>query len=116
MSHAIPPKKAWHPYRVTRPHGRTAAPLTAPQRACLEALVHHCPRPGCDVSARRVAGSAGLRLGSVVLTLRNLERQRLACEHPPASEDREPTWSPTLIGRSRVRRRRNDPAIERRFT
>jgi hypothetical protein len=44
-----------------------------------------------------------------VLTLRNLERQRLAAEHPGD----EPRWSPTLVGRSRARRR-NDPAALRR--
>src|SRR5687768_8332254 len=99
MSRSTPPQNSWHPYRVTRPHDRCAAPLTAPQTACLEALVHLCPRPGCDVPARAVAGSAGLRLGSVVLTLRNLERQRLACEHLADAEHRESTWSPTLVGR-----------------
>ncbi len=64
--------------------------------------------------ARAVAGSAGLRLGSVVLTLRNLERQRLAAEHPAPCEGGESTWSPTLFGRARIRRR-NDPATVRRF-
>lgn len=114
MSRSTSPRPTWHPYRVTRGHDRRAAPLTAPQRACLEALVHLCPRPGSDVPAREVATCAGLRLGSVVLTLRNLDRQRLAAEHPPPCEDAEPTWSPTLFGRARVRRR-NDPSVERRF-
>ena len=115
MSRSIPPQNTWHPYRVTRPHHRCAPPLTGPQAACLEALVHLCPRPGSDVSARAVAGSAGLRLGSVVLTLRNLDRLRLATEHPAESEDAESTWSPTLFGRARLRRR-NDPGVVRRFT
>src|SRR5688500_1141650 len=88
-----------HPYRTTTPHDRRARPLTPPQHAVLEALVHLCPSPGSDACPRRVAACAGLRFGSAVLTLRNLERQRLAAEHPGA----ESRWSPTLIGRSRVR-------------
>jgi hypothetical protein len=112
---AAPVRGGWHPYRVTRRHDRCGAPLTPPQRAVLEALVHLCPRPGADACPRAVAGSAGLRFGSVVLTLRNLERHRLATEHPAGSGDEGPRWSPTLIGRSRVRRR-NDPSVERRFT
>jgi hypothetical protein len=66
----------------------------------LGALVHLCPRSGSETCSRSVAESAGLRHGSVVLTLRNLERQRLAAEHDGAS------WSPTLFGRARVRHRR----------
>ena len=114
MSGSTPPHPTWHPYRVTRGHDR-ATPLTNSQRACLDALVHLCPRPGSDVTARAVAASAGLRLGSVVLTLRNLDKQRLATEHPAESDEAEPTWSPTLFGRARIRRH-NDPAIQRRFT
>lgn len=98
-----------HPYRTTTPHDRRARPLTPPQHAVLEALVHLCPASGSDACPRRVAACAGLRFGSAVLTLRNLERQRLAAEHPGD----EPRWSPTLVGRSRVRRR-NDPAALRR--
>jgi DNA-binding MarR family transcriptional regulator len=112
---SLTPSPAWHPHRVTRPHDRCGAPLTAPQRAVLEALVHLCPRLGADVCPRAVAASAELRLGSVVLTLRNLERRRLAVEHPAQTDDDRPRWSPTLVGRSRVRRH-HDPATERRFT
>jgi len=111
-SSSTPRSLGWNPYRVTRRHDRAGAPLTAAQHACLEALVHLCPRPGSDASGREVATSAGLRFGSVVLTLRNLERMRLATEHAPASEDEEATWSPTLFGRARARRR-NDPAVRR---
>ncbi len=110
-----PPARTWHPYRVTRRHDRCAPPLTAPQQAVLEALVHLCPRPGCDASPRAVADAAGMRFGSAMLTLRNLDRRRLAAEHPGTSDEHECTWSPTLFGRSRVRRH-NDPATQRRFT
>ena len=92
----------WHPYRTTRPHDRRGIPLTPPQAALLESLVHLCPTAGADACPRRVAACAGLRYGSAILTLRNLERRRLATEHPGP----EPRWSPTLIGRARIRNRR----------
>lgn len=103
--------KTWNPYRVTRQHDRRGVPLTPPQEAVLDALVHLCPRPGADAGARAVAASAGLRLGSVVLTLRKLEVKRLAIEHHARTE--ASTWSPTLFGRARMRRV-NDPAVTRR--
>jgi hypothetical protein len=98
------PSTHWHPYRVTRPHERGGAPMTQPQRAVLEALVHLCPRPGSDACPRQVAACAGVRYGSAVLTLRNLERRRLAIAHRAHESDEVPHWSPTLVGRSRVRR------------
>ena len=99
------PSTDWHPYRVTRPHDRRAGALTQPQRAVLEALVHLCARPGAEACPRRVAACAGVRFGSAMLTLRHLERQRLAVEHRAPSEADRPHWSPTLVGRSRVRPR-----------
>ena len=99
----------WHPYRVTRPHDRRA-PMTQPQRAVLEALTHLCPTPGSEACPRRVAACAGVRYGSAMLTLRNLQRQRLAAEHLAPSGGETPRWSPTLVGRSRVRPRSGRPA------
>lgn len=104
--------ETWNPYRVTSPHGQRGVPLTQPQEAVLEALVHLCPRPGADVAARSVAASAGLRLGSVVLTLRKLEAKRLATEHHGRTDTEASTWSPTLFGRARTRRV-NNPAVRR---
>ena len=103
MSDIRPHNTQWHPYRVTKQHDRRAVPMTAPQRAVLEALVHLCPTAGAETCPRRVAACAGLRYGSTMLTLRNLQRQRLATEHCGAGEPAP--WSPTLIGRSRVRSR-----------
>ena len=114
MAEARPHTTQWHPYRVTKQHDRRAVPITAPQRAVLEALVHLCPTSGAEACPRRVAACAGVRYGATVLTLRNLQRQRLASEHPAAAEGSDPTWTPTLFGRARVRRR-NDPSTERRF-
>ena len=89
-----------HPYRVTREF--TGPRLTASQQRVLAALVSVCPDSGCDASARTVADAAGLRLGSVVLVLRSLEKMRLAHVLPgEAGEDEG--WAPTLTGRSRVR-------------
>ena len=105
--------RTWHPYRVTSPHRERGTPLTPPQEAVLEALVHLCPRPGSDSAARAVAASAGMRLGSVVLTLRKLETKRLAAEHHARTDTEAATWSPTLFGRARMQRR-NDPSVTRR--
>src|SRR4051812_15414390 len=93
----------WHPYRVRRDPNRGGAPLTAPQRRILAALVHRCPRPGEEVTARVLHGDTRLRLGSLVLSLRHLATQRLVVEHPPESEGAESTFSPSLLGRTRVR-------------
>ena len=88
------------PYRVTREF--KGAPLTRSQQRILTSLVATCPEAGCDVDARTVAEHANLRLGSVVVVLRSLERQRLAVVHE--GEDGRPDgWAPTLTGRSRVR-------------
>ena len=89
-----------NPYRVTREF--TGPPLTRSQQRVLSALVALCPDTGCEVEARAVAEQAQLRLGSVVLVLRALEKQRLALVH--LAEDGGPDcWAPTLTGRSRVR-------------
>ena len=95
----------FHPYRVTSPHDRRGIPITPPQRAILEALTHLCPAPGSDACPRRVAACAGIRYGSAMLALRNLERRRLAIEHCDSGVE-TPPWSPTLTGRARVRSRR----------
>lgn len=106
------PSPDWHPFRVTRPHDRRSAPMTQPQRAVLEALVHLCDQPGSEACPRRVAACAGLRFGSAMLTLRNLERQRLASEHRDHEGEQYAPWSPTLVGRARVRPR--SPRLARR--
>ena len=103
MPEARPHNTQWHPYRVTKQHDRRAVPMTAPQRAVLQALVHLCPGPGTEACPRQVASCAGVRYGSTVLALRNLQRQRLATEHCGAGSPAP--WSPTLVGRSRVRPR-----------
>ena len=100
---STPPK---HPYRVTRAHDRRGIPITPPQRAVLTALTHLCPTPGSEACPRRVAACAGIRYGSAMLALRNLERRRLATEHCGPDAGGTPPWSPTLIGRARVRSRR----------
>jgi DNA-binding MarR family transcriptional regulator len=94
------PDAPQNPFRVTREfHGPK---LTRSQQRVLAALVAVCPDEGCDTDARAVAEAAGLRLGSVVVVLRSLEKQRLAILHP--GEDGEPDgWTPTMTGRARVR-------------
>ncbi len=101
-----PSSRPDHPYRITRAHDRRAMPITAPQRAILEALAHLCPAPGSEACPRRVAAGAGMRYGSAMLALRNLERRRLAIEHAGRDAGETPPWSPTLTGRARVRARR----------
>ena len=75
----------------------------------LSALVSLCPEAGCDVSARSVSELAELRLGSVVVVLRSLEKRRLALVH----EDEPECWAPTMTGRSRVRHFRPAEAEQR---
>ena len=89
-----------HPYRVTREF--TGPRLTPSQQRVLSALVSVCPDSGCDATARAVAEAADLRLGSVVLVLRSLEKMRLAHVHPGEPGEDE-GWAPTLTGRARVR-------------
>jgi hypothetical protein len=95
----------WQPYRVTRSH-RRGPRLTKPQQAILAALVHECPRPGDETLARAVADATKIRLGSVVVSLRNLARARLVVEHAAEIEGDEPTFAPSLIGRAAVTNRR----------
>ena len=108
------PEPTWHPYRVTRDPSRCGPQLTRPQQAILSALVHRCPRPGDEVGARALAGDLGLRLGSLVLSLRHMVSARLVVEHPPESVDAEPTFSPSLVGRSRLNGPRRPLATGRR--
>ena len=65
----------------------------------LGALVSLCPAAGDDVDARAVAELVELRLGSVVVVLRSLEKRRLALSHEGEPE----CWAPTMTGRSRIR-------------
>lgn len=95
------PKPTWHPYRSTCGHDRRAARnLKGRQAEVLGALLHRCPRPGDEVSARVVSRDLGLRLGSLMLSLRSMAAQRLVVEH---DADGEPTFSPTLMGRALLR-------------
>ena len=96
------PSPTWHPYRVVRVP-EPGPPLTSAQERVLAALTHLCPQVGGDVTAREVASVLGVRFGSVVLTLRNLARRRLATEHEAGDEADGSAWSPTLAGRARVR-------------
>jgi hypothetical protein len=88
-----------NPFRVNQREGFQGPPLTQPQQRVLGALVALCPEAGCDVEARAVADSAQLRLGSVVVVLRSLEKRRLVLSHEGEPEG----WAPTMTGRSRVR-------------
>jgi hypothetical protein len=108
------PEPAWHPYRVTRDLSRCGPKLTAPQEAIMAALVHRCPRPGDEIGARVLAGDTGLRLGSLVVSLRTMAGKRLVVEHPAEAGDGEPTFSPSLIGRSRLSGARRPLATARR--
>jgi hypothetical protein len=86
------------PFRVKR-ENFAGPPLTQSQQRVLSALVALCPDAGCDVDARAVSEAADLRLGSVVVVLRSLEKRKLALMHEGDPEG----WAPTLTGRSRVR-------------
>jgi hypothetical protein len=97
-----------NPFRVYQREGFQGPPLTQPQHRVLSALVSLCPEAGCDVSARAVSELADLRLGSVVVVLRSLEKRRLALVH----EGEPQGWAPTMTGRSRVRHFR-PAAVER---
>lgn len=88
-----------NPFRVNQREGFQGPPLTQPQQRVLTALVALCPDEGCDVDARAVADAAQLRLGSVVVVLRSLEKRRLVLVHEGEPEG----WAPTMTGRSRVR-------------
>ena len=88
-----------HPFRVNHGEGFQGPPLTQPQQRILRALVALCPADGCDVDARTVSEVAELRLGSVVVVLRSLEKRGLALVHEGEPEG----WAPTMTGRSRVR-------------
>jgi DNA-binding MarR family transcriptional regulator len=73
--------------------------MTESQQQVLSALAALCPGSGQDVDARTVAERAEMRLGSVVVVLRSLEKRRLVLVH-----DGEPeAWAPTMSGRARVR-------------
>ena len=94
------PDAPQNPFRVTREF--TGPKLTRSQQRVLAALVSVCPEDGCDVDGRTVSEAAGLRLGSVVVVLRSLEKQRLVILHP--GEFGQPDgWMPTMTGRARVR-------------
>lgn len=86
-------------FRVTPREDFLGPPLTQPQQRVLAALVSLCPEAGAETDARAVAEAAGLRLGSVVLVLRALDKRRLAVVH----DGDPPVWSPTMEGRTRVR-------------
>ena len=73
--------------------------MTQPQQRVLSALVALCQDEGGDVDARTVAEAADLRLGSVVVVLKSLEKRRLVLSHEGEPEG----WAPTMTGRSRVR-------------
>jgi hypothetical protein len=87
-----------NPFRVKR-EGFAGPPLTQSQQRVLAALVALCPEAGCDVDARAVSDAAELRLGSVIVVLRSLEKRKLALMHEGEPEG----WAPTMTGRSRVR-------------
>jgi hypothetical protein len=108
------PEPTWHPYRVTRDLTSCGPRLTAPQELILAALVHRCPRPGDEISARVLARDTGLRLGSLVLSLRTMAGKRLVVEHPAETDDAEPAFSPSLIGRARLNGARRPLATARR--
>ncbi len=93
---------SWHPYRVRREPGR-GQPLTVKQQTILAALAHRCPRPGDEIGARTLAADTGLRLGSLVLSLRHLAGRRLVIEHPATADNEEPAYSPSLLGRARIK-------------
>jgi hypothetical protein len=80
----------------------------------MAALVHRCPRPGDEVGARVLAGDTGLRLGSLVLSLRTMASRRLVIEHPAEIDGEETTFSPSLIGRSRLNTATKPVATARR--
>ena len=94
------PEPPRNPYRVTQQReGFVGPPLTQSQQRVLSALVSLCPEAGRDVDARAVSEVAELRLGSVVVVLRSLEKRKLALVHEGDPEG----WAPTMTGRSRVR-------------
>lgn len=88
-----------NPFRVNQREGFQGPPLTQPQQKVLSALVSLCPDDGRDVEARAVSELTQLRLGSVVVVLRSLEKRKLALVHEGEPEG----WAPTMTGRSRVR-------------
>ena len=95
-----------HAYRATSGHHCRPRPLKPKQELVLAALAHRCPTPGREVSARDIAADLGLRLGSLMLSLRYLATLKLVVEHPSEQESDEPMFSPTSFGLARVRTRR----------
>jgi hypothetical protein len=97
-----------NPFRVAQREGFIGPPLTQSQQRVLAALVALCPDSGCDVDARAISEAAQLRLGSVIVVLRSLEKRKLALVHEGEGEPEG--WAPTLTGRTRVRHFR--PAVQ----
>jgi hypothetical protein len=92
------------PYRVKRRRDPSGAPLTEPQRRVLATLCELCPGAAGDVTARAVAKTSDVRLGSVIVILRSLAQRRLAMRHESDAETGQPEgWAPTMSGRARVR-------------
>jgi DNA-binding MarR family transcriptional regulator len=91
-----------HPFRVTRRSDVTGRPLTRSQQRILAALVHLCPRSGCETTARDVAKAAGSKHGAVVIVLQSLAELRFVTCFDE-DDDQPTTWTPTMSGRARAR-------------